>query len=70
MLITVPNKAKYEHLKEGDIIALTENDRFLGYATVYSKASDTLILDADKKIWQTLFMLISEDIPFSFDIGY
>lgn len=70
MLITVPNKEKYAHLKEGDIIALTQNDSFLGYATVYSKASETIILDTDKKIWQTLYRLISEDIPFSFDIGY
>ena len=68
MLISVPNSPDYTGLNEGDLIALTKDDRFIGYAKVFSITSDNIILDADKKIWKTFNELIGESIPFDFDI--
>lgn len=69
MLITVPNNSAYESLNDCDLIAITKNDKFIGYATVFSKGLDIIVLDVDKKIYKILNELISEDIPFDFNIS-
>ncbi|MCX8129468.1 MAG: hypothetical protein N3I35_05130 [Clostridia bacterium] len=68
MLISVPNNPGYTGLKESDLIALTKNDRFIGYATVFSITPSQIILSADKQVCRTFNELIGEAIPFDFDI--
>ncbi|NJD03875.1 MAG: hypothetical protein FIA99_15030 [Ruminiclostridium sp.] len=68
MLLNVPNNPDYIGLNEGDLIALTKDDKFIGYAKIFSITSRYIILDADKKIWKVFNELIGESIPFDFDI--
>lgn len=69
MLLSVPSSPDYSSLTEGDLIALTRDDKFIGYATVHIKLDSTIVLDADKKVVKAFNELIGEDIPFSFDIS-
>lgn len=68
MLLSVPNSPNYSNLAEGDLIALTKDDKFIGYAIVHIKLDSTIVLDADKKVVKAFNELIGEDIPFSFNI--
>ncbi len=64
MIITVP---KSNNVKQDDLIALTEDGKFLGYATVQCIMNDSMLLNVDNKI-KRFFELIGEDIKFSVEI--
>jgi hypothetical protein len=65
MIITVP---KSNNVRQDDLIALTEDEKFLGYATVQCIMNETMILKVDNKI-KRFNELIGEDIKFSVDIN-
>lgn len=68
MLMTLPNSSDFERYSDGDIIAITKNSKFIGYASVYSKLFNTVILDVDKNIWKLFNELVLECIPFDFNL--
>ncbi|KNY28659.1 hypothetical protein [Pseudobacteroides cellulosolvens] len=68
MLMTLPNSSDFDRYSEGDIIAITKNSKFIGYASVYSKLLNNVILDVDKNIWKLFNELVLECIPFDFNL--
>jgi hypothetical protein len=68
MLMTLPNSQDFQKYKDGDIIAITKNSKFIGYAIIYSKLLNTVILDVDKNTCKLFNELIDECIPFNFSL--
>lgn len=65
MLITLPIS---KEVKENDLLALTKNDKFIGYGVVKTILNENIILDVDKKVGQMFNELDGEQIPYNFKI--
>ncbi|MHB8062860.1 MAG: hypothetical protein ACYDG2_09545 [Ruminiclostridium sp.] len=66
MVILLP---KSSILKKDDVIALTNNDIFIGYGTVFDILDELVLVKIDKKTSKLFNELFGEDIPFSFSWG-
>ena len=69
MLIGFP-KSKKKKMSEGDLIALTKNGRFVGFATVKVELEDRLLVEVDKAAERTFNELYGENISFSLEIDW
>lgn len=65
MLICLPNNP---NVKVNDYIAITKNDKFVGYMTIKEKMNDLMLVDANKAIVQMMNNLQMEKIPYSLEI--
>lgn len=65
MLITLPIS---KEVKENDLLALTKDDKFIGYGVVKTILNENIILDVDKKVGQMFNELDGEQIPYNFKI--
>lgn len=66
MLITLPIS---NEVKENDLLALTKDNRFIGYGVVKTILNENIILDVDKKVGQMFNELDGEHIPYNFKIN-
>jgi aromatic ring-opening dioxygenase LigB subunit len=65
MLICIQNDP---NVKVDDYIAVTKNDRFIGYMTIKEKMNESMLVDADKEVVQMMNELQCKDIPYSLEI--
>lgn len=65
MLMCIPNNSNVE---VNDFIAITKNDKFIGYMTIKEKLNDTMLVDADKAVIQMMTEVQMEEIPYVLDI--
>lgn len=65
MLAYLPNNS---NVKVNDYIAITKNDKFIGYMTIKEKMNDTMLVDADNAVIQMMNELQMEEIPYSLEI--
>ncbi|TYQ16795.1 UNVERIFIED_CONTAM: hypothetical protein Cloal_3368 [Acetivibrio alkalicellulosi] len=66
MLITFPRPEGL--LNEGDLIAITKNDKHMGYGTVKIILEDKVLIDVDNKVKKVFTELYGELIPHDLDI--
>mgnify|MGYP001416683417 CR=1 FL=1 len=51
-----------------DLIAITNNDEFIGYMTIKEKMKDIMLVDTDRAVVEMMNNLEMEEIPYSLDI--
>ena len=68
MLISVSHKPKYNKLAEGDLIALTKDSSFIGYAKIFIKLETVIILKVDMRAEKFFTKLINKQISCDFDM--
>lgn len=57
---------KVDFIKQDDLIALTRDDKFIGYGKVIAILEEYILVDIDKKASKSLNELFYEKIPFNF----
>jgi hypothetical protein len=67
MLICVP-KSEFKKLEEGEIIALFQEDLFIGYASIFTILESIVILEVSKNIAKLYEDLIKENKVINFHI--
>jgi hypothetical protein len=57
---------KRDFIKQDDLIAITRDDRFIGYGKVIAILDEHVLVDIDKAASKSLFEILSENIPYDF----
>ncbi|QNU67461.1 hypothetical protein EHE19_002725 [Ruminiclostridium herbifermentans] len=57
---------KRDFIKQDDLIAITRDDKFIGYGKVIAILEEYVLVDIDKKASKSLFEIFSEEIPYDF----
>ncbi|MCX7923596.1 MAG: hypothetical protein N3B21_16530 [Clostridia bacterium] len=65
MIVTFP---KAKNVYEGDLIALTKNDKFIGYGEVLVVLKDAVLVKVDKSTGKVFNEIYGEDIPCDMEI--
>lgn len=68
MIISLANTQSTKKLSEGDLIALTKNDKFIGYGQIITLLSDRVLLKLDNRASKTFNEIYFEDLPYDFQI--
>jgi len=55
-----------EFIKQDDLIAITRDDKFIGYGKVIALLNNHVLVDIDPKASKSLFEILSEDIAYNF----
>jgi hypothetical protein len=55
-----------EFIQQDDLIAITRDDKFIGYGKVIAVLEDNVLVDVDEKASKSLFEIFSEKIPCDF----
>lgn len=55
-----------DFIKQDDKIAITRDDRFIGYGKVIALLEDHVLVDVDENASKCLFEIFSENIPCDF----
>ncbi|MCX7747981.1 MAG: hypothetical protein N2645_14020 [Clostridia bacterium] len=66
MIITFP---KSKNLTEGDLIALTKNNKFIGYGEVMAVLKESILVNVDKSASKVFNEIFYENIPYNFEIA-
>jgi len=57
---------KKEFIAQGDQIAITRDDRLIGYGKIIALLEEHVLVDIDEKASKSLFEIFSEDITCDF----
>lgn len=55
-----------EFIMQDDLIAITRDDKLIGYGKVIALLEEHVLVDIDEKASKSLFEIFSEDIPCDF----
>lgn len=68
MIIRFPN-APAKNIREGDLIAITRDDRFVGYGQIVTILEEWVLVDVDKNAGKTFNEIFGEAIPHSLEFN-
>jgi hypothetical protein len=57
-----------DFIQQDDLIAITRDDKFIGYGKVIALLSNHVLVDVDQKASKSLFEILSEDIAYNFSL--
>ena len=57
---------KRDFIKQDDLIAITRDDKFIGYGKVIAILEEYVLVDIDKKASKSLYEIFCEEIPYDF----
>jgi hypothetical protein len=57
---------KKEFIKQDDLLAITRDDKFIGYGKVIAILDEHVLVDIDASASKSLFEIFSENIPCDF----
>ena len=57
-----------DFIKQDDLIAITRDDKFIGYGKVIALLNNRVLVDIDSKASKSLFEILSEDIAYNFSL--
>ncbi len=67
MIVTFP-RCRTKKLHEGDLIALTRDDKFIGYGEVITVLESGVLVKADTRASKTFNEIYGEAIPFELEL--
>lgn len=57
---------KRDFIKQDDLIAITRDDKFIGYGKIIAILEEYVLVDIDKKASKSLYEISCENIPYDF----
>lgn len=57
-----------DFIQQDDLIAITRDDKFIGYGKVVALLNNHVLVDVDRKASKSLFEILSEDIAYNFSL--
>lgn len=57
---------KRDFIKQDDLIAITKDDKFIGYGKVVALLDEYVLVDIDKNASKSLLEISCENIPYDF----